>query len=452
MGKLFGTDGIRGVANEYPMTPEMALKVGQAVGLHFGGAKGSAVLIGRDTRISGQMIESALVAGCCSVGLDVMRAGIVPTPGVAYLTNATSASAGIVVSASHNPYYDNGIKLFDPMVSSFLKKSKRQLKSIFWTTARYRHRKQIQKSARLPILTDHEERYKDHLKRSLSKKCRISDFKVVLDCANGATHRIAPALFTELGSSVEAFFDKPDGQNINDDCGSQHPHILAEKVKETGADIGFAFDGDGDRLIAVDETGQILTGDQILAICARYLKGIGRLKNNIVVSTVMSNMGLGEALKEMSIENVITGVGDRCVMEEMRNHGAVLGGEESGHTVFIEHQTTGDGMLTALKLLEVMAMESKPLSELKKVMTVFPQVLINVDVKSKPPLKTIPEVKAAIRQVEKELTGKGRVLVRYSGTQPQCRVMVESLDAEDTTFFCDKIARVIKEIIGIIPS
>ena len=202
----------------------------------------------------------------------------------------------------------------------------------------------------------------------------------------------------------------------------------------------------------MDETGQVLTGDQILAICARHLKSTGRLKNNIVVSTVMSNMGLGEALKKMGIENVITGVGDRYVMEEMRKRGAVLGGEESGHTVFLDHQTTGDGMLTALKLLEVMETENKPLSELKKVMTVFPQVLINVDVKSKPPLKTIPEVKAAIRQVEKELTGKGRVLVRYSGTQPQCRVMVESLNAEDTTFFCDKIARVIKEIIGSIPS
>ena len=219
-------------------------------------------------------------------------------------------------------------------------------------------------------------------------------------------------------------------------------------MKETGADIGFAFDGDGDRLIAVDETGQALTGDQILAICARHLKSTGRLKNNIVVSTVMSNMGLGEALKEMGIENVITGVGDRYVMEEMRKQGAVIGGEESGHTVFLDHQTTGDGMLTAIKLIEIMSIEKKPLSELKKIMNVFPQVLINVDVKSKPPLETMPEVKAAIRQVEKELTGKGRVLVRYSGTQPQCRVMVESLNPEDTRFFCDKIAKVVKEAVG----
>ena len=448
MGKLFGTDGIRGVANEYPMTPEMALKVGQAVGHYFGGAKGSAVLIGRDTRISGQMIESALVAGCCSVGVDVMQTGIMPTPGVAYMTNVTNASAGIVVSASHNPYYDNGIKLFDSNGFKLSEKIEKTLEKNILDSGTLAPSKTNSKIGKVTNLTDQEERYKDHLKRSLLKKCRISDFKVVLDCANGATHRIAPALFTELGSSVEAFFADPDGQNINDGCGSQHPQILAEKVKNTDADIGFAFDGDGDRLIAVDETGQILTGDQILAICARYLKSTGRLKNNIVVSTVMSNMGLGEALKNMGIENVITGVGDRYVMEEMRKQGAVLGGEESGHTVFLDHQTTGDGMLTALKLLEIMSIEKKPLSELKKVMTVFPQVLMNVDVNSKPPLDSLPKVMAAIQKVEKELDGKGRVLVRYSGTQPQCRVMVESLKTEDTSFFCDKIAKVIKEVIG----
>ena len=447
MGKLFGTDGIRGVANEYPMTPEMALKVGQAVGLQFGGTKGSAVLIGRDTRISGQMIESALVAGFCSVGVDVMRAGIMPTPGVAYLTNATGASAGIVVSASHNPYYDNGIKLFDSNGFKLSEKIEETLEKHILDSGALSPSKTNSNIGKVIDLTDHEERYKDHLKRSLSKECRISDFKVVLDCANGATHRIAPILFTDLGSSVETFFNDPDGQNINDGCGSQHPHILAEKVKNTDADIGFAFDGDGDRLIAVDETGQVLTGDQILAICAQHLKNTGRLKNNIVVSTVMSNMGLGEALKEMGIENVITGVGDRYVMEEMRKRGAVLGGEESGHTVFLDHQTTGDGMLTALKLLELMETENKPLSELKKVMTVFPQVLINVDVKSKPPLKTIPEVKAAIRQVEKELTGKGRVLVRYSGTQPQCRVMVEGRSLKKVKLYSQQIADAIKTSI-----
>ena len=405
-------------------------------------------MIGRDTRISGQMIESALVAGFCSVGVDVMRAGIVPTPGVAYLTNATGVSAGIVVSASHNPYYDNGIKLFDSNGFKLSEKIEETLEKHILDNGALSPSKTNSKIGKVINLTDHEERYKDHLKRSLPKECRISDFKVVLDCANGATHRIAPILFTDLGSSVETFFDNPDGQNINDGCGSQHPHILAEKVKETDADIGFAFDGDGDRLIAVDEIGQILTGDQILAISARHLKNTGRLKNNIVVSTVMSNMGLGEALKEMGIENVITGVGDRYVMEEMRKQGAVLGGEESGHTVFLDYQTTGDGLLTALKLLEIMQIENKPLSELKSIMSIFPQVLINVDVKHKPPLESLPAVTAAIRQTEEDLSGKGRVLVRYSGTQPQCRVMVESLNTEDTRFFCDKIAKVVKKVIG----
>ena len=448
MGRLFGTDGIRGVANNYPMTPEMALKVGQAVGLHFGDTQQSAVLIGRDTRISGQMIESALVAGCCSVGVDVLQTGIMPTPGVAYLTNATPASAGIVVSASHNPYYDNGIKLFDSKGFKLSEKIEEKLEKYILDSGALVTSKTNSNIGKVVEFKDHEKRYINHLKRSLSRKCRLSGIKIVLDCANGATHRIAPRLFKDLGSSVEACFKNPDGQNINDGCGSQHPQVLVEKVKDTDADIGFAFDGDGDRLIAVDETGQILTGDQILAICARYLKGIGRLKNNIVVSTVMSNMGLGEALKEMGIGNVVTGVGDRYVMEQMRKQGAVLGGEESGHTVFLEYQTTGDGMLTALKLLEILATENKPLSELKKVMTVFPQVLINVDVSIKPPFESVPQIKAVIRDVEADLKGKGRVLVRYSGTQSQCRVMVEGPTEMETHRHCERIAKVIRNTIG----
>ena len=448
MGKLFGTDGIRGVANEYPMTPEMALKVGQAVGLHFGGTKGSVVLIGRDTRISGQMIESALVAGCCSVGVDVFQTGIMPTPGVAYLTKALDAAAGVVVSASHNPYFDNGIKVFDAAGFKLTDKMEEKLEKSILDNDHATAAKSIRETGTINNLNNGGERYKEFLKHCLPESCRFDDYKIVLDCANGATYSLAPKLFSELGAEVHALYTEPDGKNINNECGSQHPQNLAEKVKEIGANIGLAFDGDGDRLIAVDETGAVLTGDQVLAICARYFKEKGRLKNNVVVSTVMSNMGLKETLKEMAVKNMITGVGDRYVMAEMRKRGSVLGGEESGHTVFLEHQTTGDGMLTALKLLEVMANENKPLSKLKKVMTVFPQVLISVDVKSKPPLESLPDVMAAIRKVEQDIDGKGRVLVRYSGTQPQCRVMVESLNAEDTSFFCNKIAKVIKEIIG----
>ena len=448
MGKLFGTDGIRGVANEYPMTPEFALNFGRAVGHHLGNSKRAVILIGRDTRISGQMIESAIAAGCCSMGVDVILAGIIPTPGVAFLTNAQGAAAGVVVSASHNPFYDNGIKVFGAdgyKLSDGIEEAlEKGLLDGDLTTAS----KSIRETGKIEICTDGGDRYKEFLKKCLPKSCRLNNFKIALDCANGATYSLAPELFSDLGADVHALYTKPDGKNINEGCGSQHPQNLSEKVKKISANIGLAFDGDGDRLIAVDETGDTLTGDQILAICARYLKDNGQLKSNTVVSTVMSNIGLGKALQEMGVENIITGVGDRQVMEEMRKCGAVLGGEESGHTVFLEHQTTGDGLLTALKLLEIMQIENKPLSELKSIMSIFPQVLINVDVKHKPPLESLPAVTAAIRQTEEDLAGKGRVLVRYSGTQPQCRVMVESLNTEDTSFFCDKIAKVIKEVIG----
>ena len=450
MGKLFGTDGIRGVANEYPMTPEMALKFGRAVGHHFGESKRSAILIGRDTRISGQMIESAIVAGTCSMGLDVLLAGVIPTPGVAYLTKALGAAAGVVVSASHNPYFDNGIKVFDAGGFKLTDKKEETLEKSILDNDHATAAKLIREMGTIKNLNNGGERYKEFLKNCLPESCRFENFRIALDCANGAAYSLAPKLFYELGAEVYTLYTEPDGKNINNECGSQHPQNLAEKVKEIGANIGLAFDGDGDRLIAVDETGVVLTGDQVLAICARYFKEKGRLKNNIVVSTVMSNMGLKETLKEMAVKNIITGVGDRYVMEEMLKRGSVLGGEESGHTVFLEHQTTGDGMLTALKLLEVMANENKPLSNLKKVMTVFPQVLISVDVKSKPPLESLPDVMAAIRKVEQDIDGKGRVLVRYSGTQPQCRVMVEGPTEAGTRRYCERIAKVIRESIGLL--
>jgi phosphoglucosamine mutase len=297
-------------------------------------------------------------------------------------------------------------------------------------------------------LDDGEKRYSNFLIESVPEACRFDDISVVLDCANGATYRIAPKIFAGLGASVEALFTGPDGKNINHACGSQHPESLANRVRESNAHIGLAFDGDGDRLVAVDEKGEFLTGDQILAVCARHFKEKGVLQNNTVVSTVMSNIGLGEALKKMDIRHEITDVGDRFVMEKMVAAGAMLGGEDSGHIVFLYRQTTGDGILTALTLLEIMVSKNNPLSVLKSVMTVFPQVLINVDVRYKPPLDSIPEIEAAIRNVENELAGQGRVLVRYSGTQPQCRVMVEGSNTEDTFFFCDKIAKSIKGIIG----
>ncbi len=450
MGKLFGTDGIRGVANEYPMIPEMALRVGRAIGLHFGNQERSAIVIGRDTRLSGTMIESAIVSGCCSVGCDALVAGVLPTPGVAYLAKNLGVAAGIVISASHNPYYDNGIKIFDHNGYKLSDETEDLIETLVLDdAATERESIGIRDTGQRIELDDGENQYADFLIQSVSEGSRFDDFTVVLDCANGATYRIAPKLFAGLGASVEALYAVPDGKNINHMCGSQHPESLANRVRELNAHIGLAFDGDGDRLVAVDENGEILTGDQMLAICAQHFKNNGTLQSNTVVSTVMSNIGLGEALKKMDIHHEITNVGDRYVMEKMVAVGAVLGGEESGHTVFLNHQTTGDGILTALSLLEIMVSENKPLSELKSVMTVFPQVLVNVDVKSKPPLDTLTEVQEAISQVENELAGKGRVLVRYSGTQQQCRVMVEGPSEVETHRYCQRIASVIKTNIGI---
>ena len=449
MGKLFGTDGIRGVANEYPMTPEMALRVGKAVAAHFnGGQKSRRIVIGRDTRISGAMIEAALTAGICSAGADVLLAGVLPTPGVAFLTRATQAAAGIVVSASHNPYFDNGIKLFGPDGYKLSDAVEDEIESAILDDEDKIPGSATRNTGTVSADTHILQQYGEFLKAALPEGIDFNGMKLVLDCANGATFQVAPVLFRELQAEVTALFVQPDGININENCGSQHPETLAETVLKTGSDAGLAFDGDGDRLIAVDEAGSILTGDQILAICARHLKLAGRLRNDSVVSTIMSNMGLKLALQELGIRHVIAGVGDRYVLEEMKAHDAVLGGEDSGHTVFLDHQTTGDGILTALMLLEVMAAAKQPLSDLKKVMKVLPQVLINVDVKEKPELRSIKKLSKIIEKTEKELAGKGRVLVRYSGTQPQCRVMVEGPDEAVTRKHCEKIAEVIRNHIG----
>jgi len=452
MGKLFGTDGIRGVANEYPMTPEMAIKVAKALGRQFGNRERSAIVIGRDTRLSGSMIESAFVSGCCSVGCDALVSGVLPTPGVAFLAKKIGAAAGVVVSASHNPFYDNGIKIFDTKGYKFSDATEALLENLILAgEPDQKTTKGNRETGRRIDLVDAEKQYADFLMGTVPQECRFDDLAVVLDCANGATYKIAPKLFAGLGASVEALYTLPDGKNINQECGSQYPESLSERVRAINAQVGLAFDGDGDRLVAVDENGDVLTGDQILAICARYFKEHDLLKNNTVVSTVMSNMGLGLALNEMDIRHEITGVGDRYVMEKMIAVGAVVGGEESGHTVFLNHQTTGDGILSALTLLEIMRAEDKPLSELKSVMTVFPQVLMNVDVTHKPSFDTIPEVKATIQAVENELAGKGRVLVRYSGTQRQCRVMVEGPSEEETHRYCQRIALAVKDNIGTNP-
>ena len=449
MGNLFGTDGIRGKAGEYPMTEEMAVRVGRAVAVTFKRpVKPSMIVVGRDTRISGPMLESALVSGICSVGVDASLAGVIPTPGVAFLASSLKADAGIVISASHNPYYDNGIKIFNGSGYKLSDQKEAEIEEQVLNIPSANQNQPAPEAGRVSNESEMFKNYSSFLNNTLPSHLSFRGYKIVLDCANGATCRIAPDLFSELGAQVEALATEPDGKNINDGCGSEHPEGLIERVLKTKADLGLAFDGDGDRLIAVDEKGEVLSGDQILAICAKDLKQKGRLKNDLVVSTVMSNMGLGVALQNMGIRHETSKVGDRYVMEKMIASGAILGGENSGHMIFADDHTSGDGILTALKLIDAMQSGNENLSVLRKVMTVYPQVLINVEVHTKPDINTVPAIAGAIKSVDSELGERGRVLVRYSGTQPLCRVMVEGPSATETQRYCQQLSDIIKEKIG----
>lgn len=449
MGKLFGTDGVRGVANEYPMTAEMALNIGRSTAYLFK-RKGHTprIIIGKDTRISGYMLENALVSGICSMGVNALLVGPLPTPGIAFATNSMRADAGIMISASHNPFQDNGIKIFSSEGFKLPDEKELEIEKLISSNNMHALRPSPNELGKAYRIDDARGRYIVFLKNTFPKKYTLEGTKVVLDCAHGATYRAAPDTFFELGADVTSLFDEPNGENINANCGSQHPETLAEEVVKRKADVGFAFDGDGDRCIAIDEKGSLLTGDQVMAICAREMKKEGKLTKNLAVCTVMSNIGLGIALKGLGIEPLITKVGDRYVLEEMQAKGASIGGEESGHIIFLEHHTTGDGIITALQLLAVMKNEQKPLSELAQVMTVFPQMLINVEVKTKPELSTIPEIWEVIRNVKGQLGDKGRALVRYSGTQSMCRVMVEGPTYEDTEKYCKQIADVVRKKIS----
>jgi len=449
MGQLFGTDGIRGVANEYPMTAEMALNIGRATACLFK-RKGHTprIIIGKDTRISGYMLENAFVSGICSMGVNALLVGPLPTPGIAFATNSMRADAGIVISASHNPFQDNGIKIFSREGFKLPDEKELEIEKLISSNHMDRLHPSPRELGKAYRIDDARGRYIVFLKNTFPKMFSLEGTKVVLDCAYGATYKVAPETFFELGADVISLFDKPNGENINDHCGSQHPETLMEEVIKEKADVGFAFDGDGDRCIAVDEKGSVLTGDQIMAICAKQLKKEGKLVNNMLVTTVMSNIGLGIALKKLGIENAVTQVGDRYVLEEMQAKGAVIGGEDSGHIIFLEHHTTGDGIATALQILATMKKTQKPLSELAQIMKVFPQKLINVDVKTKPALSTIPEIDQVIKDVEKRLADTGRVLVRYSGTQNMCRVMVEGPTGEETEKYCRQIADLVLEKIG----
>jgi phosphoglucosamine mutase len=449
MGKWFGTDGIRGMANEYPITPEIALSVGKAVAhLLRNKEKNNTVVIGKDPRISGDMLVHACASGLCAMGVNAMVLGVFPTAGVAFLVKNTCSMAGIMISASHNPYEDNGIKIFDSEGFKLSMEKENEIEALLMDEKPGRMASSIRRTGQVIHLNRAERKYISFLKKALSHGFTLRGMDLILDCSNGATHRVAPKIFEELGATLTSIFVNPDGTNINDQCGSQHPEALQQKVMETGADMGLAFDGDGDRLIAVDEKGSILTGDQVLYVCANALKKQNLLVNNLVVSTVMSNLGFKEGLAEKGISTVAADVGDRHVMEKMKAMGAVLGGEDSGHTLFLDHHTTGDGILTALKLIESVFLEKKPLSELAGEMKIYPQILINVNVKTKPDLHAIPVIQKAILSSETRLKGKGRVLVRYSGTQPMCRIMVEGPTREETKVCAAEIAAAVKKAIG----
>jgi len=453
MGELFGTDGIRGHANRYPITAEMALRVGTAAAVYFGRQNRPGrpkVVIGKDTRLSGDMIEFALVSGLCSLGADVILAGVLPTPGVAFLTSYLEADAGIVVSASHNPFYDNGIKFFNNFGYKLSDKIENEIEQLILETDQLSADLADKDIGHVLKLTDTGRLYRDFLVQTFpaSTRSKANRLKIAIDCANGATSVVAPGLFRKLGIHVIDLATKPDGININANCGSQHPEKLAQTVLNAGCDTGFAFDGDGDRLIAVDESGTILSGDQLIAIFAQELQANNKLLNQTVVTTVMSNMGLGKALADMQIQHLKSAVGDRYVMQEMVAAEAVLGGEDSGHIIFRNLHTTGDGLLAALQLVHILASHKKKLSQLAAVMNIFPQTLQNVDVTAKPSIAQIPGLAAAIRAIEKKLGSQGRVLIRYSGTQPMCRVMVEAATEADANKYAEQLSEIIRQEIG----
>ncbi len=449
MGRLFGTDGVRGRVNQHPMTAEMALAIGRATACLFRreGHVGH-IVVGKDTRLSGDMVENALVAGICSMGVHVILAGVIPTPGVSFLTSNSRADAGVMISASHNPFSDNGIKIFSDSGRKLSDAREEVIEQMVFDDGYRDLLPAAHALGTVMRMDDARGRYMTFLKRSFPAHQGLEGVKIVLDCANGATYRVGPDTLAELGAEVVTLFDQPDGRNINLECGSQHPERLAEEVVRCGADCGFAFDGDGDRVIAVDEKGRVLTGDQILTLCAASMKEEGTLTNNLVVRTVMSNIGMTMALKKMGIDYAITDVGDRYVFEEMVAKGASLGGEDSGHLIFLQHHTTGDGILSALQVLAAMGKSKKRLSELAGIMTVYPQVLMNVETGSRPDLATVPAVGLVVAEVEKALGDRGRVLVRYSGTQNLCRVMVEGPTREETEAYCKKITDVVRAELG----
>jgi phosphoglucosamine mutase len=451
--KLFGTDGVRGTANVDPMTPEMALRLGRAIAYHFQhptqkSQRRGRIVIGKDTRLSGYLFEQSLAAGICSMGCDVMLCGPLPTPGIAFITSSMRADAGVVISASHNPFQDNGIKIFAADGFKLPDAVEARLEELMAGSEMDEHRPHGIDLGKATKIEDSRGRYVVFLKGAFPKEQTLDGLKIVIDCANGAAYKVAPAVFSELGADVITLSNRPDGQNINDECGALYPQKMAQAVKKHGAQLGIAVDGDADRVIIVDEHGEEVDGDTIMAICARRMLERNELKKKTVVATVMSNLGLERALGGFGAKLVRTAVGDRYVVEEMRKNGYNFGGEQSGHLVFLDYMTTGDGILAALQVLAVMLESGRPLSELRRVMTRYPQVLVNLKVKEKKPLESLPDVGEVIRHVERTLGDEGRVLVRYSGTEPKVRVMVEGPDERVIRGHADEIARALEKACG----
>jgi phosphoglucosamine mutase len=443
---LFGTDGIRGVANQYPMTPEIVLRVGKAIASLFQNAKRRhRILVGRDTRLSGPMIEDALVAGISSMGVDALTVGVLPTPAVAFLTLDMKADAAIMISASHNPFQDNGIKIFQGNGLKLPDAVEARMETLISSESLGKGAPSGASIGRAKAISGADGRYAVFLKNAFPKALSLDGLKIVVDCAHGAGYRIAPLVLEELGAEVIPIGNNPDGKNINLKCGAMHPEIVGAAVRRHRAHAGIALDGDADRVIFADEKGMVVDGDHIMAICALDMKARKQLKKNTVVATVMSNMGFEIAMKEAGIRLIRTQVGDRYILEQMLRKGYNLGGEQSGHIIFLDHTTTGDGILSALQVLAVMKKKERPLSELAAVMSTLPQVLVNVTVEKRKDLDSIPVIRKAIADAEKKLAGKGRILVRFSGTQALCRVMIEGPSQKEITVMANELAEAIRK-------
>lgn len=451
--KLFGTDGVRGPANQWPMVPELALQLGQAVAVTFRSTakhsrKRQRIIIGKDTRLSGYMIEQALASGICSMGADVYLCGPLPTPGIAFLTASMRADAGVVISGSHNSYEDNGIKFFSRDGFKLPDEIEQRIEALVVDSKLDNERVHGKNVGRAFRIDDAIGRYVVFLKNTFPNELTLDGIKIVVDCANGAGYRVAPAVFEELGAEVIVIGAEPNGENINLNCGSLHPEGLQKAVCEHQAHLGVALDGDADRAIFCDEKGAIVDGDRVMCMTALRLHAQGRLKNNTVVATIMSNMGLDLALRGRGIQVIRTAVGDRYVVEEMRKNGFCFGGEQSGHLIYLDHNTTGDGILAALQVLAAVKSEGRPFSELASVMDILPQKKISIKVKTMPDLMTVSGVAGAIRKANDTLKDQGRVVVRYSGTEAVARVMVEGKNARHVEELASEIAQAVRAAIG----